>query len=351
MGNIPYLRKRRYGWYWEPGKHVRALGFAILPLGKDEEAARQKAVEANKQVEAERQKIAAAAVGSEPGSVGELIDAYLDSEEFSEIRPKTQESYRYCLKALGSWAGDFQVDDVDAKALKAFYRSMRAETPTKANRVLAVTRLLWRWGLTEGYTTEEPARQVRIKGTEPRQALWSPDEVSSLIAAAEKVGRPSVALAIRLAFDCTQRQGDVLSLTWNQIQDGWISFTQSKTGTQCDIPLTPDLEAMLTKTEKVGVQVVINEDTKQPYNEHRFRKVFAQVRKAAGLEGQFMDLRRSGMVEAAHAGVELRDIAARSGHQIDRALAILNTYLPATKAMAATAVRKVSEAREQRRNR
>ncbi len=52
------------------------------------------------------------------------------------------------------------------------------------------------------------------------------------------------------------------------------------------------------------MQVVIDEATMRPYGEHAFRKAFAKVREAAGLEGQFMGLRRSGMLEAAHAGIE-----------------------------------------------
>ncbi len=361
--NTPYLVKKRYGWYWQPSRRLQRLGFTAVALGKDEAKARRDAIRINAEVRQKEQSMLVSPVAKR-GTVSELIDAFKRSDEFSDVRPKTQQGYTYCLGVLDSWAGEFQVSDVDAKALKTFYRSMRETTPSKANAVLRVVRLLWKWGLAEGYTKNEPARHVRIKGTEPRHALWTPEEVDALVIAADHIGRPSVGLAIRIAFDCTQRQGDVLSLTWNQIQDGWITFVQSKTGAQCDIPMSRALSSMLSKTKRAGVQVVISEITKQPYDEHAFRKVFSKVRFAANrawqeendseedryLDRQFMDLRRSGMVEAAHAGVDLRDIAARSGHQIDRTMAILNTYLPATKKMAATAVAKVDEMREQRLN-
>ncbi len=351
MERIRYLVRHRYGWYWQPGKSVRALGFSSVPLGKDEKAAQKRAAELNEQVEQERQKIAANAHAPEPGTVRELIIAYKQSGEYADLRATTRRGYDYCLKILDNWAGDSAVETVTAKALKAWYRDLRERTPSKANAVIRVCRLLWKWGTVEGYADSEPARLVRIKGTTPRRALWQPEEVDKLIETSKRLDLASVGLAIRIAFDCTQRQGDVLALTWKQIADGWISFRQSKTGAECEMPLTQELAEALSATKRKGVQVVISEDSGQPYDEHAFRKAFAKVRAGAGFKDrQFMDLRRSGMVEAVHAGVQLRDIAARSGHSIDRTKAILEVYLPATREMNAAAVRKVSEAREQRRN-
>ncbi|HUC61615.1 MAG TPA: hypothetical protein VMF53_06635 [Alphaproteobacteria bacterium] len=53
-GAIPYLVKRPSGWYWQPARRIRELGFTFQALGKDEEVAIVKARELNRQAEAAR---------------------------------------------------------------------------------------------------------------------------------------------------------------------------------------------------------------------------------------------------------------------------------------------------------
>ncbi len=372
MQRIPYLTKREWGWYWQPTPALKRLGFSMISLGKDEEEARRRALELNEQVEQEKAKVAAGAYEPKPGTVAATIRLYQASPEYAGLRDSTKRGYDQRLVALEQWIGDAPLDDISPKLMKSWYRKVQETSPSTANANLRVAKLLWSWAVSENLADDNPAKHVRMKGTKPRQALWEPWEVDCLIEAADSIGRPSMGHAIRITFDCTQRQGDVLSLTWDQIEDGLIAFKQSKTGALCHMPLTlalaKRLEMIERPTEKVvtlkpsAAPVIVSEATGKSYDHHNFRSTFSRVRKAANdaykdqndteedrfLDRQFLDLRRSGMVEAAHAGVALRDIAARSGHSIDRTQAILETYVPATREMAAAAVSGVEKARAKR---
>lgn len=372
MKRIPYLTQREWGWYWQPTPALKRLGFSMISLGKDEEEARRRALELNAQVEQEKAKVAAGHYEPKPGTVAATIRLYQESLEYQGLRDSTKRGYDQRLVALEEWIGDAPLDDITPKLMKSWYRKVQETSPSTANANLRVAKLLWSWAVSENLADENPAKHVRMKGTKPRQALWEPWEVDCLIEAADRLGRPSMGHAIRIAFDCTQRQGDVLSLTWDQIDDGLIAFKQSKTGALCHMPLTTELSKRLAMLERPAENVVplkpapspvvVSEATGIRYEGDNFRRLFAKVRKAANdawkdqngteedrfLGRQFLDLRRSGMVEAAHAGVALRDTAARSGHSINRTQAILETYVPATREMAAAAVSGVEKARAER---
>ena len=77
--------------------------------------------------------------------------------------------------------------------------------------------------------------------------------------------------------------------------------------------------------------------------------MFNEVSEAAGIEGlQARDLRRTACVRLAEAGCTAIEIAAISGHSIERTSQLLETYVPRTEAMGRSAMDKLErkEAKE-----
>ncbi len=69
------------------------------------------------------------------------------------------------------------------------------------------------------------------------------------------------------------------------------------------------------------------------------RAMFQEISEAAGIKGlQARDLRRTAMVRLAEAGCTDIQIAAISGHTIDRTRQILETYVVRTEAMGEAAI-------------
>jgi len=78
---------------------------------------------------------------------------------------------------------------------------------------------------------------------------------------------------------------------------------------------------------------------RRPSRPTRFRKWCRETCEAAGIEGmQFRDLIRASVVRIAKQSIEVPDTAAITGHTLEAARQIMETYLPRTKEMAACEV-------------
>ena len=94
------------------------------------------------------------------------------------------------------------------------------------------------------------------------------------------------------------------------------------------------------KARRSGVHIVSRENG-QPIDRRWLTNQFAGLRKSCGLEHlQARDLRRTAIVLMGEAGATEAQIAAVSGHSIERTRQILETYLPRTLKMAQEGIRK-----------
>ena len=76
--------------------------------------------------------------------------------------------------------------------------------------------------------------------------------------------------------------------------------------------------------------------------EPTWRKAFRTICRTAGLDHlQARDLRRTAVVNLARAGATVPEIAAITGHSIDRTQSILEVYLPRDTHMARAAIVKL----------
>ncbi|WP_296817957.1 tyrosine-type recombinase/integrase [Brevundimonas sp.] len=63
---------------------------------------------------------------------------------------------------------------------------------------------------------------------------------------------------VRLAAATGLRQGDLISLSWNAIQDDAIVMTTNKRRKQVVVPLTAEAQAIIAQCPKVAVTVLTN---------------------------------------------------------------------------------------------
>ncbi len=271
---------------------------------------------------------------------------------FSRLAPTTRRGYQQCLDIIDGWSKRRKhpgLASLQRKDIAAFHREL-SETPAQANAVIRVLRLLLHFAVDEGFLNENPASKPRLRSSKPRQLVWSDDDLGVFKRTAERLGRPSMALAVLLGASLGQRQGDILRLTWSQYDGTKISLRQGKTGVILSVPATAELRAALDAAPAISASLIrqpsdtilISEATRQPYKPDFFRHEFRRIATAAQLDKlQYLDLRRTAVVRLAEAGCTTAEIAAITGHQIDRTARILETYLPRTGPMADAAIRKL----------
>ncbi|MGC1886661.1 MAG: tyrosine-type recombinase/integrase [Stellaceae bacterium] len=390
-GGEPYVL-----YYWQPWKELRAAGFRSVALGRDLE----KAIAAAKQL---NDRLAAWRRGEDPdpglppktaGSIPHLIDVYQASEDYLDKAPKTRGGYDRCLEILREWSaktGHPRVDTITRRGLRELHKALRwpqgepcghadgcpadrrcaagRNTPCpieqlpNSNAVLRVASILLGVAVDEGFIATNLAKGLKLPTAEGRDQVWPDEAIAKFCATAIEMNRRSVALAVRMASDLGQREGDILAMHRGQRHDGLMVIrpqkTRRRTRKPIQVPLLPELARLLDEAPKTSTIYVISEETGQPYRPDNFRHVFAEIRAAAGIDDiaerhgiegglLFMDLRRTAVVHLARAGCSVLEIAAITGHSISRTVSILEVYLPRDAQMAAAAIAKLAAWRDRK---
>ena len=353
---IRYLigRRQKGGhvlWYWQPSAALRREGW--LPRRLAERT--NDLVDAIAEAERFNRELDDWRAGRRPeviphGSLPWLVRLYRDSPKWKRLRPRTQRSYNEAIKRLEEWsraAGHPAIESYNRRAVKAYQRTLSERSTHKAKKVLTVLGILFKFAVNEGLLKENTATKLDLEGGNRRERVWSHEEVEAFCATAHARGRPSIALAVLLALNLGQREGDILALTWAQIQGDAIRIRQAKTRAVIEVPIIAELAAELDRTSRRAPAIVVSGTTGRPYGEHNFRHRFAEIREAAGLPDDllFMDLRRTAVVRLGEAGCSVPEIAAVTGHSLKTAASILEIYLPRNAVMARHAVAKLEEYR------
>ena len=339
-------------YYWQPSRTLQQLGFTTRRLAGRSNQFEDAIVEAerlNRELDGWREGRGGPTI--EPGTLPWLVKLYRSTELYADLAAKTQRSYEQGITLIEAWSkerGHPPLAGLQTRHVRELLATI--ERPAMRHLAYRTLRLLLSFSVAEGHLERNPARGLRIKGLRPREIYWTSDQVETLVRAAQSMERPSLALAAQLAVNLGQREGDILRLAWSQYEAGSFKLRQRKTGRLISIPATAELRDVLAGALRPSPIIVIAETTGQPYKEDHFRHEFARVRDAAGLPTalRFMDLRRTAVVRLGEAGCSIPEIAAVTGHTVDRTARILEVYLPRTAPMARAAVARLDEARAAR---
>jgi len=338
-------------YYWQPAATLRSAGFLPRRIAEATNTLTDAIAEAerlNAQLDAWRAGVQP--VPLKPETIPWLVRHYQTDPRYTDLAEKTKQSYDWCMKVLEAWserAGHPPLRSITRRVVRTFYRSMVDKTPSKANAVMRMLSILMSVAKDEGFVGENPAEKQHLRGTQPRQQVWTMDEVQAFCTRAADVGRGSIALAVLLAYNLGQRETDVLAMPWSKYDGDVIRLRQSKTKVLLDVPVLAELRDALDATEKKSPTMVVSETTGRPYRVHNFTHLFAEIRDAIGLRHlQYRDLRRSAVVALAEAGCEIPEISAITGHSLARCVSILETYLPRNSMMARNAIAKLEEYRK-----
>lgn len=262
--------------------------------------------------------------GPLPGTVSCLFRGYKASEEFAELKGRTQKDYSYYLDKIEVDFGRVMVRALTPSVIKTYYKRVKREvSPTWAYHILATLRAVLSWAVSEDWIKQNPALDVKMKSPPKRKVIWEPDQSRTYIAKAKELGWASI-VAMAYVFDSTgQSPVDVRTLLRKAYDGRSIDVTRAKTGIEgAPIPLLPDAKAALDEylatqpTKLPDAPLFTHDRIGGMWNPSTLAKFHGRIRKAAGLPKnlQLQDFRTTAQTEGGAVGGTVDELRALARH-------------------------------------
>jgi integrase len=275
-----------------------------------------------------------------------LLFRFQESAEFQfGISPRTRRDYIKQIKRIERGFGDFPIkalDDPRSRAVFLEWRDQLAQTSLRqADYAYSTLARILSWAHDRGLIGKNPCAKGRklYHGTRINK-IWEDEDIARFL----RTAPPNLRLAMLLAINTGQRQGDLLRLPWSAYDGTDIKLRQRKTGAYVPIPVTDELKAALDAAPRKNPIMLTNSDSK-PWSESGFHGAWGKATMRAGIRGlTFHDLRGTAVVTLARAGCNEVQIYSITGHKPGDVRAILTAhYLPRDAEVARDAIAKLND--------
>ncbi len=363
--------------WWEPSASARELGFVTVEL--DEKRLTWSRRQAEK-MNAELERAQKSGRREAPRGSGRTVEALIEDLRRSvawtdDIAEKTRQSYDTLFRQIIAKWGPRQVREFTKPVMHTWYQTLYRTKGEHMSVALirAMSRLMshaemigWR---PEG---SNPCFRLKMKTPKGRSRSASWREIDALVAAADRIGLPSIGTAVLLSLFQGQRETDIMLATCGAFQeritraDGqrrariqW-TFTRSKRGNAGAMWLHDEVAPRVRELIK-GVaadrRLLRDERTGADYDEDLFQRRWREVREAAitadkagklaDLAGlQFRDLRRTFGVLSRSGGSTKDDTADVLGNSAAANPQLAEVYMPSQLDTASRAVDAIQRPRK-----
>lgn len=219
-------------------------------------------------------------------TVNDILDRFESEYIPYELSPRTARDYARHVRDLRRWFGERIADEMKPRDFAEFMNVKKGRI--QRNKQLAVLSCAFTQAVGVWYLIDRNVcRDVKRHRSRPRDREVTDDEFERFMAQVP----PRMKLAMQLSVMTGQRQGDILSLRWDQVdrEQGKIRFRQAKTGKRLAVRITEVVEALLAKCETMapaGSHVIRRRDG-QRYTSDGFRAIWQRHQRrwaAAGNE-------------------------------------------------------------------
>ncbi|HZY54168.1 MAG TPA: tyrosine-type recombinase/integrase [Reyranella sp.] len=264
-------------------------------------------------------------------TLGEMFDAWIQSEEWAALKPQTRYSYeRVIAPTTGSLARlrERRITELTTPFLVAVRDSVKKKHKAwLANYTIKVLRLGLAWGRLHGWCVSNPAKGVpplpRATDDPVRNRMWTPAEFELVWHHAPAPLRRALAMASFAGM----RIGDIVSVTWSSWDGESLSWRQSKTGHPVHVRAPQALCDELATAPKRSSQILTNHDGR-PYTRDGLQSVLWQLTSRLEYLGLvkpglcFHGLRHSLGATLYDLGLDREARKAALGHKSDAASAV-----------------------------
>lgn len=367
--SIPYLKMRNGRPRWEPGPRLRKAGWTGRNL-RHEDGTWMDVGEAMLAARAINDEVAAWRAGGkrrrrkpEPQrhahSCQALFDHWYASSDFTKNGRKTQRDYKSKAKPFLELFGEHHVRAVTKPQLIAFWERCRKERGHHmANGMRAVYSAAFTYAELIGWRDAEtnPALKMKRPRAPARLVIWLPEELTTLVETADRMGLFSAGDATIIGLHSGQRLSDCLMMPPRIFDETHVRLTQLKTTAMIDAPMTPVLlnriHAMRQRRRVQSMSsiatAIVRDDTGTPHTDRTFNTTFRTVRTEAAklvpslATKNFQDLRDTAVTRLALADCTMPQIAAITGHSLPSITQIMKHYLALQPEMADAAIDKLN---------
>lgn len=310
-------------------------------------AARGEAGELRKQVDRGGDPMADRNAKRNAPNVTELCERYLDEHARPKKRASSVAGDKDLIdRRIKPELGKLKVSAVTFSDIDRLHRKLSVNTPTQANRVLALLSKMFSLAIRWQLRADNPVRGVERNQERKRKRYLSGDEMQRLLktlaeypyvqkvrASREEAAetgqtwktlhrkkpirqREQACNVIRLLLLTGARKGEVLSAEWNQFDFDKNTWTKpgatTKQKTDHAVPLSAPALALFSKIEQTGPYVFPSRNDK-PLGE--IKHAWASIQKIADLpDVRLHDLRHTYASQLVSAGLSLPIIGALLGH-------------------------------------
>lgn len=216
-------------------------------------------------------------------TVSDILDRF-QRDYVPNLGERTQIDYGRHCRDLKRWFGQFFADDLRPKHFAEFMNVTKGRI--QRNKQLAVLSCAMSEAVGRWYWAERNVcKDVKRHPSRPRDREVTDDEYKRF----RRFVPYKVRLAMELSVMTGQRQGDILSLRWSQVDHvmGRIHFKQSKTGKRIGVKITKKVRRVLRLCERMAPQgeYVIRRRDGHRYTSDGFRAIWQRYQrrwKAAG---------------------------------------------------------------------
>ena len=194
--------------------------------------------------------------------------------------------------------------------------SRKARSDAAVNREISCLHHLFMeavaWGLA-GRSPFDGGKAIKLKENNSRLRFLNDAEINTLLDACPEHLKPIVSCAILTGM----RRREILSLKWDQVRNGFIYLSKTKTNESRQIPVSDALEAIFSEIRRkqhlTSEQVftfrgaAILDNTKKAFN--------AAVKRAGLVDFHFHDLRHTFASQVLLNGGTLKDVQELLGHK------------------------------------
>lgn len=271
-----------------------------------------------------------------------MVSAYMASPRFQKLAPSTQREYTRYLTMLQTELGNEEPTALEPAHVATIRDNLGAETPGKANAMVAIIGALFAWGRELGWCKINPAESItRLDGEEYQPwPQWALEQYPTLLP-------PELVRMVDLALYTGQRLSDTIKMHRKDINDGVLYVKQKKTGKELWLPIHKALSPVLSEPGWLAPKKGGGQWTEDQFHaawgramkDKRGNKRPAAVLRDAGLV--YHGLRKNATVHLAEVGCTTHEIASITG----MSLHIIEHYTKAVrqKTLAVNAMKKVAE--------
>jgi enterobacteria phage integrase len=249
-----------------------------------------------------------------PGTIAALIESYMRSSAYVELRATTKKGYASRIEALRTKHGHRTVAGLTPERINVAILEPYAGKPGARLSILKMLRILIKHARAIGWLKYDPSETIKRPKTKEVRS-WTEEEIAAFEQRWPVGTKQRLAFALHLYTG--QRVSDVHRMTWADILPGQkIKVMQQKTGAKLTIRLHRELRAVLDQATRQHV-TIINTEYGKPFSVKGYGQWLRDAYTDAGLP---LDCKPHGLRKAAgrrlaEVGCSAKQIMAILGHK------------------------------------